>query len=233
MGVTHFQDNVYVGGDVTVDGLLSNGANRIVSNGIYVPGENNYVGITIADAADYMIIGARTTSSRIYFTFGSQVTSYIGSNGVFNTSSDDRLKKNEIFISDALQTLNKLRPQTYDKYADFEHNGTFFFESGLIAQEIYYDAPELRHLIDTPMDISGHINTSIDPTIDPDYSNWGPTPASVNYIGLIPYCIQAIKEQQVIIEAEKGKVSALEAKTLALDTQIASILLRLESIENR
>ena len=34
---------------------------------------------------------------------------------------------------------------------------------------------------------------------DPDYSNWGPEPASVNYIGIIPYLIKSIQEKQTDI----------------------------------
>ena len=71
---------------------------------------------------------------------------------------------------------------------------TWYKESGLIAQEIYYDAPELRHLANrtnNEIDEEGNtiplpeIPTSIDPSQDPDYSSWGKDPASVNYIGLI------------------------------------------------
>ena len=71
---------------------------------------------------------------------------------------------------------------------------TWYKESGLIAQEIYHDAPELRHLVhrgrpeldeesnSTPLP---GIQTSIDPQQDPDYSSWGKDPATVKYIGLI------------------------------------------------
>ena len=77
---------------------------------------------------------------------------------------------------------------------------TWYKESSLIAQEIYYDALELRHLInrtnneiveegnETPL---LEIPASIDPQQDPDYSSWGKYPASVNYIGLIAYFVKA------------------------------------------
>ena len=72
---------------------------------------------------------------------------------------------------------------------------TWYKESGLIAQEIYYDAPELRHLVsrgesDTPLP---EIPTSI-PQQDPDYSSWGEEIAAVNYIGLIAYLVKANNE---------------------------------------
>ena len=80
----------------------------------------------------------------------------------------------------------------------------------------YYDAPELRHLIHVPsdaaFDTSGNIPSSIDPTIDPiEYSQWGSTPASVNYIGIIPYLVKAIQEQQVIINNLTSRIQILES----------------------
>ena len=62
----------------------------------------------------------------------------------------------------------------------------------MIAQEIYYDAPELRHLAHRGkpgLDEESNsiplpeIPTPIDPKQGPDYSSWGKDPASVNYIG--------------------------------------------------
>ena len=38
------------------------------------------------------------------------------------------------------------------------------------------------------------IPTSIDPQQDPGYSSWGKNPATLNYIGLIPYLIKANNE---------------------------------------
>ena len=91
---------------------------------------------------------------------------------------------------------------------------TWYKESGLIAQEIYYDAPELRHLVHNgkpKLDEEGNeiplpeIPTSIDPQQDPEYSSWGKDTASVNYIGLIAYLVKANTELH-------ERVKALEAK---------------------
>ena len=131
-------------------------------------------------------------------------------------SSDDRLKENEIIIESACETLSKLRPQIYDKKQDMVNNDptTWMKESGLIAQEINYDAPELKHLVHKgkpETDEEGNeiplpeIPTSIDPQQDPDYSSWGKDTASVNYIGLIAYLVKANTELH-------ERVKALEAK---------------------
>ena len=66
---------------------------------------------------------------------------------------------------------------------------TWYEESGLIAHEVYYDAPELlqsTHRGKPGLDEEGNdiplpeIQTSMDPQPDPDYSSWGKDPASVN-----------------------------------------------------
>ena len=97
----------------------------------------------------------------------------------FANWSDDRLKENEELIENACETLSKLRPQLCDKKPEMENDDptTWYNESGLIAQEIYYDAPELRHLThrtNNEIDEEGNsiplpeIPTSIDPQQDPD-----------------------------------------------------------------
>ena len=79
---------------------------------------------------------------------------------------------------------------------------TWYEESVLIAQGVYYDALEWRHLVHRgkpELDEEGNstplpeIPTSVDPQQDPDYSSWGKDPASVNYIGL-----KHIRLQQVL-----------------------------------
>jgi hypothetical protein len=126
--------------------------------------------------------------------------------GTITPSSDDRVKVDESHIADALPTILKLRPQVYRKLPGLEDTSGGFIESGLIAQEVYYDAPELRHLVKVPEDASGvevppaGYGESSDPNADPDYSNWGSTPAALNYIGLIPYLIRGMQEQEARIK---------------------------------
>jgi hypothetical protein len=128
-------------------------------------------------------------------------------------TSDDRIKINEMYIQNATSTLMKLHPQLYTK----TQSEPYIIESGLIAQEVYYDAPELRHIVYIPNDASGieikpegygtHYDT---PQNDPDYSNWGSSPAGINYMGLIPYLIKSNQEQQTEIDELKQKVNTLE-----------------------
>ena len=131
--------------------------------------------------------------------------------------SDDRLEGNCELIENACETLSKLRPQLYDKEPDMgttDAPTTWYKESGLIAQEIYYDAPELRHLVHRgkpDLDEEGNriplpeIPTSIDPQQDPDYSPWGKDPASVNYIGSTAYVVKASNELHERVKTLESK----------------------------
>ena len=135
--------------------------------------------------------------------------------------SDDRVKHDEVHITDGLATVLKLKPQLYRKTPGFEDVSGGFIESGLIAQEVYYDAPELRHLVSIPEDASGievpppGYDESSDPNVDPDYSNWGSTPAALNYIGLIPYLIRGMQEQEAKLTAQQAEIHALKAQLSA------------------
>jgi hypothetical protein len=125
--------------------------------------------------------------------------------------SDDRLKENETYITSAIKSLFKIRPQEYDikPQLESEFDDIWKRQSGVIAQEIYYQVPELRHLV-TISPQAGDVDSinpiiSEDPTQDPDYSIWGPEPASVDYIQFIPYLIKAI--QEVVTELPRSKTT--------------------------
>ena len=127
-------------------------------------------------------------------------------------ASDDRIKTNERYITNATQTLLKLKPQIYDKGVNLgcESNETRV-ESGLIAQDVYYDTPELRHLVgyhddaEIP-DEKPYVDD--DPQKDPDYSMWGSKSAAVDYIGLIAYLIKSNQEIYEELQTTKTELKA-------------------------
>ncbi len=273
----------------------------------------------------------------------------INATGAITGDSDDRLKENETLIAGATETLMKIKPEIYDKKPSINNNNHADWkkESGVIAQELWYSAPELRHLVslgskhqgykyvtktvsiekeeiiddydlsgnkyddngnvinadgniikniirvdnsgnlidsvgsiiqsnfvDSSGNIKGEIDkmpsqgiivdgndiklrinyrnkkvfevtqepilvkidpneiqnidlTNVDIQNDPDYNayGWGETPASVNYIGLIPYLIKSNQEQQGIINQLKNNI---ESKT----QKITSMEQRLNALEN-
>lgn len=122
----------------------------------------------------------------------------IFANGVpLQTTSDRRLKTNITTIVDARNTITKLKPVLYDKLQNMNHTevmrGSILTrEAGLVAQDVYIDAPQLRHLVILPDDANIKENLK-----EADF--WGSKPASLNYIGLIPYMIKMLQEQDAII----------------------------------
>ena len=120
-------------------------------------------------------------------------------------SSDDRIKTNERYITNATETLLKLKPQIYDKGPSLDGGtGETRVESGLIVQDIYYDAPELRHLVhyDEDAEIPDEKPyVDDDPQKDPDYSMWGTKSAGLNYEGFIAYLIKSNQELHARIDA--------------------------------
>ena len=114
--------------------------------------------------------------------------------------SDDRLKINEEPIKNATKTILKLKPLVYDKYEKLGEltSNVFEVESGLMVQDVWYDTPELRHIVDVPDDAKP-TETKEE---DPEYTSWGSKPAYLTYTQLLPYIIKSIQE----IHNEKGKL---------------------------
>ena len=154
-------------------------------------------------------------------------------------SSDDRRKFNETAIENACDTLNKLKPQVYDKH-NFEFDeisideasnvsteGYVLFnekyvkrrvsdhshkEAGLIAQDVYYDAPELRYLVKLSDDADPSEEkpetSSEDIQDDPDYdaAGWGTESASLDYNSLIAYLVKANQELDARVRELENRI---------------------------
>ena len=177
-------------------------------------------------------------------------------------SSDDRLKRDEAFITNATDTLLKLKPQTYIKKHRLPENENDTdipeqFEAGLIAQDVWYDAPELRFLVHPSKDANPSETKPVspdpnDPTQDPDYSSWGTTQAYVNYEGFLPYLIKSNQEIYNELQAEKvvttenkdltrelraennrlkSKVTILENRQTHFNTLLVNLIGRVETLE--
>lgn len=197
------QQDLHLKGDLRIENKLSN---------FYTDFTTSSSNITISTntSSNYITFQHHGGSVNVGHNGKPEATMHIQGNmyitaGVIS-ASDDRLKTQEAFITGATNTIRKLRPQTYMKGGKKE--------SGLIAQEVFYDAPELRHLVHIPSDAdikvleSTYIPSSYNPSIDPSYSKWGTRPAGLNYEGLIAYLIKSIQEK---------------------DSQISDILARLDA----
>ena len=117
-------------------------------------------------------------------------------------------------------------------------------ETGLIAQDIYCDCPELRHLISLPSDATpaeDKPTASDDPQDDPDYDSagWGTQSASVSYTQLIPVLVRSNQELHERLIDHDAQIADLEAAVTSRDQQIdelrselSDIVSRLEAVES-
>ena len=124
-------------------------------------------------------------------------------------------------------------------------------ETGIIAQDVWYDAPELRHIISLPSDATPAEDKptgSDDPQEDPDYDSagWGTESASVSYTQIIPVLVKSNQElHERIVDLESAQVTYdaqiadLEAAVASRDQQIdefrselSDIVSRLEAVES-
>jgi hypothetical protein len=156
--------------DVTVSG-----------NVVFTGGSNVFQDVMVTGPAvfsnDVTILGSNVVVGPS--TFSNDVT-ILGSNvtvdGVITCASltqtsDRRLKTAREDIKDALAILSRLQPQTYAKLPHLTQ------ESGFIAQDVWDNVPELRHLV-----------ASSDPS---------QFTLSLNYLGLIAYLVRAVQELDI------------------------------------
>ena len=176
------QDTLTAGTGITIDGTTINGqsAGSGVSN---ITNHSTYIGVD----SDLNITGNLT------------IDGDLSADGVVLHTSDDRLKDNEERIEDALETLDKLKPTKY------KINGNV--ETGFIAQDIWYDAPELRHNIKTYKDSIVDISGSFTYDMDVTELGWSHNPAKFNYLGLIGHITKGIQELDSLIESNKTKIN--------------------------
>jgi len=78
----------------------------------------------------------------------------------------------------------------------------------------------------TPIDPANIIDIPLTPDADiqqdPDYKalGWGDTPASVNYIGLIPYLVKSIQELKTEIIMQRAEIEQQKTHIQTLETRL-------------
>ena len=117
-------------------------------------------------------------------------------NGNLSCPSDRRLKKNIIPLKSALASISNLGGYRFN-WIDQEKRGSQV-ELGLIAQEVRAEFPEL-----------------IRETEGGDLS--------VNYDGMVPVLVQAIKEQQVMLEQLQATVKTMQVAELTENAKRSNI----------
>ena len=117
-------------------------------------------------------------------------------------------------------------------------------ETGFIAQDVWHDAPELRHIISLPIDTTPAEEKPTggdDPQEDPDYdgAGWGTESASVSYTQIIAVLVKSNQELHERIVGHDAQIADLEAAVESRDQQIdelrselSDIVSRLEAVES-
>lgn len=139
-----------------------------------------------------------------------------GYTGSWSNLSDRKVKREIADIKNGLEIIMNIKPREYfyeqDKFPSiFMPDGKSF---GVIAQELELVLPELVSESVHPAKLDDEGNVLFE---EIQYKG-------VNYIGLIPFTIQAIKEQQAIIEEKEERISKLESEMEALKTQVAQLV---------
>lgn len=131
----------------------------------------------------------------------------------WSASSDDRLKDNETDISSALETIMKLKPQTYDfkssEEPDAKHLG---LRSGFIAQDVL-QIPELVHAVNVPENETENVGKELDENgniVDSDKEK--KCYLSLDYNTIFTHAVKAIQELNEEVKNLKTKIEILEAK---------------------
>jgi hypothetical protein len=163
--------------------------------------------------------------------------------GTSTGTSDDRLKHNEVVITNGLNIIEKLTPKFYQKTQDLldaSYNGdlsnhAWTYEAGLIAQEVlqisdlsfvvgggdYYE--QTYNLITQTQDLSANYYELSANNYEISY-NLIAQAYNLNYNSVFVYGLAAIKELHT-------KVKAQESTILNQKNVISSLLARIQALE--
>jgi hypothetical protein len=156
------------------------------------------------------------TGTNNHFTFGNPngvcggiATS--GSNTSFNTSSDYRLKENQVAISDGITRLKTLKPYRFNFKTDTDKTVDGFF-----AHEV---TPVVPEAISGDKDAMAKVYYEIDDEIPEgkkvgefkEYSTTEIQPQAIDQSKLVPLLTSALQEAITKIETLEAKVTALES----------------------
>ncbi|MDB5051882.1 MAG: hypothetical protein JWO30_4953 [Fibrobacteres bacterium] len=201
-----------------VDGIAVKGESSPQPNwGIGVQGDGGYMGVkgnaVVSGAGSrfggYFNAYNGTGSNYGVYSYASGTSSFAGYfagnvyiSGTLTNPSDSRLKTNIQPLQGSLQKLSSLRPSSYNfDMARTDVKGLPEKKQiGLLAEDVAAVLPELITEIPLSPDAPDLKSGPLDPSA---------TFKSVNYIGMIPVLVGAIKEQQAQIAALKDALAKL------------------------
>jgi hypothetical protein len=159
--------------------------------------------------------GSGTSRGLIGFGAGSTFTSVgsittNGSNTAYNTLSDYRLKENITEITDGINRVKQLNPSRFNFISDPDK-----IVDGFIAHEVSDIVPEA---------ITGEKDA-----VNEDGSI---IPQGIDQSKLVPLLTAALQESIALIESQQSQIDTLTTKTQEQDFTIASLISRIEALEN-
>ena len=195
----------------------------------YWPGPMALVG----DQVHVKHIRARTDQNLTYDIGTSSAQFRVGYAYSWTSSSDDRLKDNETDISGALETIMKLKPQTYDfknsEEADAKHLG---LRSGFIAQDVL-EIPELAHAVNVPENETEKVGKELDESgniVDSDKEI--KCYLSLDYNTIFTHGIAAIKELDNLVVNKQTTINELNNKVTTLENENTNFKNELNVLKN-
>ena len=189
------------------------------TKGTVIYGVSGGVGHTADGDNALLLKRLSSTGSLVDFSYGGTQTGTISiaaSSTAYNTSSDYRLKENEVAISDGIERLKQLKPYKFNFKADADKTVDGFF-----AHEVSSIVPEA---------ISGEKDAMIPEvlyTADdelPEGKNIGDVkkatkinPQQIDQAKLVPLLTSALQEAITKIETLETEMTALKARVTTLE----------------
>jgi hypothetical protein len=132
--------------------------------------------------------------------------------------SDRNFKKDIYELEFGLDLVKKLKPKTY-RYKINDDNSPFMI--GLVAQDLE------ESLLEVGVNQNDCWILQHNENVEDGNSKY-----QLDYSRLIPILAKAIQEQQALIESQQSQIDTLTAKTQEQDFTIASLISRIEALEN-
>ncbi|MBO6880936.1 tail fiber domain-containing protein [Winogradskyella sp.] len=196
-------------------GVRGNGGYIGVQGNSNGTGSNSYFGVLGGSlgnntGTNYGVYGNASNGTTNYAVYAAGDLAHTGA---LINASDRKLKTNISTINNSLENIMRLNPTSYLIRENFQKTMNMSSNSqfGFIAQELQEVFPDL---------VSRNVHPGANKQ-DASIEYLG-----VNYIGLIPVLTKGIQEQQTTIET-------LEEKVERQEQVIASLVARLEALENR
>ncbi len=140
-------------------------------------------------------------------------------NGTFTVMSDERRKQDVSKLSGAMAMVARMNGYTYSFKPDANANLPEGKQFGFLAQELEQVVPELvadgqnpLHVPATPAEKQKPLKKGEQPAHEKRPDVGSEAFKSVNYIGVIPILVEAMKEQQAQLDAQRQEIEALRAE---------------------